>query len=329
MKKGGMSFLLVIGMAFFFSCTMLGNCEAAAPKQITLQLGHEFPDNHPYHLGAVKFAEVLAQKTNNEIVVQIFPNGTLGKQAQLIDALAMGTMDFSLTNTIVLEPLESQVSVLSLPYVMRDWDHLFKVVDGEIGEELNRMLEKKGVTVLAYFKVGEVIINSTKLIKTPDDVSGMKLRVMPGPSMVEVGRVLNAIVTPTAYGEVYTALQLGTIDAQLQSISNAYFGKHQEVAKYMVRSNLSLFLEPLSMSMRTYNRLTPDQRKACKEAAYEAALMQRVMMTQTEQDIIGLLLKEGITITNGDIDQWRARIEPIYAKFPNWLPLIEKVRAVK
>jgi len=238
-------------------------------------------------------------------------------------------MDFSLTNTIVLEPLESQVSVLSLPYVMRDWDHLFKVVDGEIGEELNRMLEKKGVTVLAYFKVGEVIINSTKLIKTPDDVSGMKLRVMPGPSMVEVGRVLNAIVTPTAYGEVYTALQLGTIDAQLQSISNAYFGKHQEVAKYMVRSNLSLFLEPLSMSMRTYNRLTPDQRKACKEAAYEAALMQRVMMTQTEQDIIGLLLKEGITITNGDIDQWRARIEPIYAKFPNWLPLIEKVRAVK
>lgn len=329
MKKGRFRYLLVVGLVFLFVCMVIEHSEAATQRQTTLRLGHEFPTDHPYHLGAVKFAEVLAKKTDNAVAVQIFPNGTLGKQAQLIDALAMGTMDFALTNSIVLEPLEPLVSVLSLPYVMRDWDHLFRVVDGEIGQELNGMLEKKGITVLAYFKVGEVLINSTKEIKTPDDVSGMKLRVMPGPSMVEVGRVLNAVVTPIAYGEVYTALQLGTIDAQLQSISNAYFGKHQEVAKYMIRTNLSLFLEPLSISMRTYNKLTPDQQKACREAAYEAALEQREIMTRVEREIIELLQKEGVTITMGDVDEWRSRIQPIYAKFPGWLPLIEKVRATK
>jgi tripartite ATP-independent transporter DctP family solute receptor len=328
MSKVKNSFLLVLGAVFLLVCALPISGQAAE-EQITLRLGHEFPDNHPYHKGGLKFGELLAQKTNNAIKVQIFPNGTIGKQAQLIESLVMGTLDLSLTNNVVLEKLVPLISVLSMPYVYRDWEHLYHVVDGEIGAEFNKMLEQKGVTVLSFFKIGDVIIHSTKLIKTPDDVRGLKMRVMPGPSMIEVGKILGAVTTPTAVSEVYTALQLGTIDAQLQSISNVLSLKHNEVGKYLISNQIAMFLEPLSMSMRSYNRLTPAQQKACREAAYEAAVWQRELMTKTEIEALDTLEKSGVTITRPDLNEWRTRLQPMYDRFPDWLPMIKRIQAMK
>ncbi len=303
---------------------------AAAQKQIKLRLGHEMPETHVYHLGAQKFADLLAQKTNNAITVQIFPNGTLGKQAQLLDGLAMGTIDLALTNTVTLEKYNPQVSVLALPYLFRDWGHVYKVADGEIGKELNAGLEKKGITVLAFHQIGVIIFSSIKPVNGPGDVKGLKLRVQPGPSWVEVGKVLDSVVTPTAYGEVYTALQLGTIDVQSQSISNVLNSKHYEVAKYIVLNNISYFLEPLSMSMMVYDRMSPAHKKALKEAAHESAVWQRKAAGEMEDaDLKTLQEKYGVVVTKPNLDEWRAVVSPIHQKLTHLAGTIQRINEVK
>ncbi len=306
-----------------------GTPTVEAAQNLKLRLGHEMPESHPYHAGAKKFAELVAEKSKGAIAVQIFPNGNIGKQGQLAEGLTMGTVDLALTNTMVLEKYESLVSVLALPYLMRSWEHLYKVVDGPLGEELNARLEKKGLSVLAYCSVGTIYINSIKLVKNPEDMKGLKLRVQPGPSYVEAGKAMGAVVTTTAFSEVYTALQLGTIDAQTQSVSNILSNKHYEVAKFIVLNDFGYLLEPLSVSKMVFDRLSPEQKKILKEAAYEAAVWQRKYMADEEKKGIVTLKGYGVTVSDCDMDKWRATLEPIQQKFPNWLEFINKIKAVK
>ena len=301
----------------------------AASKSVRLRLGHEMPESHPYHAGAKKFADLAAEKSGGAITIQIFPNGSLGSQGQLAEGLTMGTVDLALTNTMVLEKYEPLVSVLGLPYLMRNWEHVYKAVDGPIGDELNVLLGKKGINVLAYCSVGTIYINSTKLVKGPEDMKGMKLRVQPGPSYVEAAKTMEAVVTTTSFSEVYTALQLGTIDAQTQSISNVLSNKHYEVAKFIALNDFGYLLEPLSISVMVYDRLDAEQKKILKEAAYEAAVWQRQYMADEEKKGIETLKGFGVTVTQSNLDEWRAVLEPLQQKFPKWLDLINKIKAVQ
>lgn len=305
--------------------------QAAAKKQIALRLGHEMPEGHPYHMGALKFAEILEKKSNGAMKVQIFANGTLGKQAQLVESLAMGTVDLCLTNTPVLEKYEPRMAVLAMPYVARDWDHQYRVVDGEIGAELNKGLEKHGVTVLAYHEIGVNNINATFPVKVPADMKGKKFRVVPGPCFVEIGKALDSVVVTTAFSEVYTALQLGTIDAQTSSGSNILLAKHYEIAKHFIFCNLGLFLEPLSMSKMVFDRLSPEQQKMVKEAAQESAIWQRAYARENQEKDLAECEKRGLNVyrpTPEEQQLWKDAIEPVHAKFPEWLDLINKIKAM-
>ena len=319
--------IALIGMAMM--ALLAAPVHAAGQKSILLRLGHEMPENHPYHAGAMKFAEILEKNTNGEMKIQIYPNGTLGKQAQLVEGLTMGTVDLALTNTPVLEKYEPLLAVLVMPYVVRDWDHLYRVVDGEIGAELNARLEKKGITVLAYHEIGVNNLSSIKPIKTPADVKGLKLRVVPGPCFVEVGKALGSVVVSMAFSEVYTALQLGTIDVQTQSSSNILRSKHYEVAKYYIFNYLGLFLEPLSMSKMVFDKMSPEHQKALKDAAYESALWQRPYARENQKNDLAILEeKHGLIVTRPNLDEWRAAIEPVHSKFPEWQELINRIKAM-
>ena len=305
----------------------------AAGKKTILRLGHEMPENHPYHAGAVKFAEILSQKTNGDVSVQIYPNGTLGKQAQLIESMTMGTVDLALTNTVVMERYVPVMAVLVMPYVITGWDHLYKVVDGEIGAELNKQLEAKGLTILAYHETGTTNINSNKSITKPADIRGVKTRVFYGPSYAEVGKALGCVVSTMSFSEVYTALQLGTIDAQFMSGSNILLSKFHEVAKYYIINELGFFLEPLSMSKQVLDRMTPEHQKAIKEAAWESALWQRPYARAEQDKDLATLEKDcGLIVyrpTDAEKAEWAKIIEPVYEKFPEWLPMINRIRAIK
>lgn len=323
----------------FFTCLLLAVTVlipaqvGAAKKKTVLRLGHEMPENHPYHAGALKFAEILGQKTHGDIAVQIYPNGTIGKQSQLVESMAMGTVDLALTNTVVMERYLPVMAVLVMPYVIRGWDHLYKVVDGAIGAELNALLEAKGVTILSYHETGTTNINSNRPITKPADIKGVKTRVFYGPSYAEVGKALGCVVSTMSFSEVYTALQLGTIDAQFMSGSNILLSKFYEVAKYYIINELGFFLEPLSMSKQVFDKMTPEHQKAIKEAAWESAVWQRPYARDEQaKDLATLESKRGLIVyrpTDTEKAEWAKIIEPVYAEFPEWLPMINKIRAIQ
>lgn len=306
-----------------------GATDPGKQKQIVLKLGHEMPEDHPYQYGAVKFAEKVAKKTNNAIKIEIFPNGSLGKQAQLVEGVSMGTVDLCEAVTVIFEKYEPTMGVLAMPYLFRNWDHVYKVVDGPIGDELNKKLEPKGIKILAYFENGVININSRKPLKTLGDMKGIKLRVQPGPSYVELGKILGCVVTPMAYGEIYAALQMGTIDAQLQQVNNMRANKHYEVAKYYLITNTSYFLEPLAMSNDVFKRLSPAHQKALVEAAKEAAVEQREYTHQTVKKDLDFMVKQGLEVTEANQKEWQQTLAPILDKFPKWVDLIKRIQAVQ
>lgn len=302
----------------------------AEKKEIVLKLGHEMPEDHPYQFGALKFAELVDKKTNGEVKVQVFPNGTLGKQAQLADGVSMGTIDMAEAVTIILEKYNSQYGVWTVPYLFRDWDHVWKVADGPVGEKLSKLVEPKGIKVLAYFQNGITSINSRMPIKTPADMKGIKLRVQQGPSFVEAGNILKSVVTPLAYGEIYAAMQMGTIDAQIQQINNMRSNKHYEVAKYYCDNQMYYLLEPLMISTMVYNKLSPEHQKALVEAAKEAAVEQRKFAEQKVKEDEEFMVKNGgLQIYKPNIDEWKKAVEPAYEKFADWKELIEEIQNVK
>jgi len=326
---------LLMGMVI--SLTLVG-CQSgnrkqdskAEEKQIVLRLGHEMPEDHPYHIGAEKFAELVFQKTNGQVKVNIYPNGTLGKQSEMVESVAMGTLDLAEVVTIVLESVEPKIGVLTVPYLFRDWDHTYKVVDGEIGKEMSKLLEPKGIKILAYFQNGLCHISSRVPIYGPNDVKGLKLRVQQGPTFVEAGKALGAVVTPMSYSEVYSALQLGTIDAQIaQQINNIRANKHYEVAPYLTLNAMYYLLEPLLMSTKVYNSLPEDIQKAIDEAALEAAVYQRKVAQAKVEEDTKYCIEQGLQLIETDVNEWRKVVEPVYEKFADWKDLIEKIRAIQ
>ena len=306
----------------------------AANKKVVLRLAHEMSENHPYHAGAGKFGEFLSKKTNGEVTIQIYPNGTLGKQAQLVEAMSLGTVDLALTNTPVMERYVPELAVLGLPYVARSWEHIYKVVDGEIGAEFNKKFEAQGITVLAYHETGSYNISSTMPIIKPEDIRGIKTRVPQGASSAELGKALGCNVTTLAFSEVYTALQLGTINAHFTAgMDNTYYSKFYEVCKYYIFLDIAYYLEPLSMSKMVYDRLSPEHQKAIKEAAMESAIWQRNFVrseTKTKEELMaknyGLIVHHA---SDAEKAVWAKATEDVYEKFPDWLPMVQRIKAVK
>lgn len=303
--------------------------EIVQQEKITLRLGHELQEDHPYHLGAVKFGELLAQKTNGKYEVLVYPNAQLGTQAQLAEMVAANQLDFSLGWQGILEAYDPDIGIISLPFLFRDWDHVYKMADGPIGEELFKGAEQKGIKVVTNFNNGLYNIVSRMEIKTPEDMKGKKLRVQPSAVFTRTGEVLGAVVTPMAYSEVYSALQLGAIDAEIQGAVNIKKGKHLEVAKYTCECNINYLLEPLMMSIKTFNAMPPEDQKAVMEAGKEAAIWQRENAEKTEEEDAKFLQENGMQYYKTDIAAWEKATAPIYDEYPEWKDMVDKIKAIQ
>lgn len=324
------TFLLTIAAVVF--CAIFGltfatqNSEAA---EIKLRAAHEMPENHPYHLGIVRFGEILKEKTGGRIEVVVYPNGQLGTQKQLAEMVAANQLDICLVWQGILEAFDPNVGVVSLPFIFDSWEHTWKVVDGEVGQAIFAPLEEKNIKIITVFNNGLYNVVSRIPIKTPEDMKGIKLRVQPSAVFVETGQMLGSVVTPMAFGEVYSALQLGAVDAQIQGPINVRKSKHYEVAKYTCQNEISFLLEPVMMNAKTFNSLSAEDQKAVMEAAKEAAEWQRV--NAEEADIVDtkFLKENGMHYYPADKEEWIAASMPMYDKYPQWKEIIEKINALK
>jgi tripartite ATP-independent transporter DctP family solute receptor len=326
------SYLALAVVALMLLITMgVNNYAIAAPKTYTLRLAVEHPTGHPYTLGVEKFAEMLEERTNGQVKVLIYPGGQLGTAKESTEACVMGAVDFSVAMTAILENYDQRFEVMSMPFVFRDFDHMFKTVDGPFGDRMNSWGEPKGFKIIGCLLNGDLHVVSRVPVNGPADMKGIKLRTQQARSMIEFGKVLNCVVSPMPYGEIFTALQLGTIDAEVQNIANLVVDKHYEVAGYYNETAVFFYVNPIIVSMTTYNRLPADIQEAIVDCGLQAARWQRAYVLDKRDKEYIPFLKKHMKFAPADQAAWKKALEDTgyYENFKQHKELLDEIAAVE
>ncbi len=202
-----------------------------------IRLGHTGAANHHFQTISEQFAEIVSERTDGEITIEVYPSDQLGSQTQLVEGTLLGTNDMVLTSDAVLSNFVPDVGIINLPFIFRDADHVRTALDGEVGQDLSALVEKQGAVVVGWWENGfRHITNSRNPIETPDDIEGMKLRVPEGPVFISTFEALGANPTPISFGELYSALQLGVVDGQENPPAHILTQKFYEVQDYVSRT---------------------------------------------------------------------------------------------
>lgn len=295
-----------------------------------MKLGHLAPTDHAYQRASVMFSDLVSKRTGGEIDIKIFPANQLGKQRELVEGAQLGTVDMVLTSDVLLSSFEDSMGVLNMPFLFRDIDHVGKVLDGKIGQMLSANLAKKGLVVLAYWENGfRHITNSKHPINKPADLAGLKVRTPSGYIFIDSFKAFGASPTPMAFGELYTALQLGTVDGQENPVAHAVTQKFYEVQKYLSLTNHIHVSEPLVMSKLIFDGLSPDQQKALISSAQEVATWIRAEVEKEDGELLGIL-KTKMQVNTADRAAFEAASQAVYDKYQDKFgALIKEIKAVK
>ena len=201
-------------------------------KEIVLKVAHVEPETRSTNRALLIFKQEVEEATNGSIKIEIYPNGALGGDVQLTESVAMGTIDMALPSTSVLTSYTDNFGILDMPYLFKSSEAAFKAMDGKMGEYFNETLKSSGLINLGYTYNGpRSITNSVREIKKPEDLKGIKVRVMESPVFIDFFRTLGANPTPMSFTEVYTALQQGAVEAQENPPSLIFANKFYEVQK--------------------------------------------------------------------------------------------------
>jgi len=323
-------------VALFISLSLLilvwagmGLCQ---DKPIVLKLGHAVAPEHPYHLGAVKFAELVAQRTRNTVKIDVYPSTQLGNERDMVEGLQLGTIDLVVTSTGPLGGFVPKMFVVDLPFLFRDREHAYKVLDGPIGKELLEAFSARGIKGLAFWENGfRQITNSVRPIEKPEDLKGVKIRTMENKVHLASFRAFGASPTPMAWSEVYTALQQKTIDAQENPIAIIYHQKIYEVQKYLTLTGHVYSPTPLLMSLKAFNALPKDIQKVVTDTAMECATFERTLLVDSEIRQTTELRAKGMQVTLPNKKPFQDAAASVYKEFEGQFgkDMIDKIIATR
>ena len=269
---------------------------------VTLKLGHIAEPENPYGQGADHFANLVKERTKGEVTIQVYPSSQLGNQRDLVEGLTFGTVDMTLTGTAVLGNFIPEVAVFDLPFVFRDIPHAYKALD-TVGMDLCKKGEGRGMMTLAIWENGvRHMTNNKRPIKTPEDMKGLKMRVMEQPVYIEMMKALGASPTPMAMSELYTALQKGVIDGQENPLAHIATKRFYEVQKYISLTGHTYASEPLLISTISWKKLTPEQQQIVRQAALDTRDWQRELCRNLEGSFLKTIKDSGKSEVNDDVD---------------------------
>jgi len=287
-------------------------------KTYVFKVGHSLPENHPYQLSLEKLNEAVQERTNGKVKFELYPSSALGAERELTEALTLGTVDMAISSTGPISNFYKDMGVVDLPYLFSGREHAYKVLDGEIGQELLQGLESVGIIGLAWGENGiRHITNAKHPIKSPADLQGLKIRTMENPVHMAAFEALGAKPTPMAWTEALTALQQGVVDAQENpAIVADQFMLYEANQKYMTLTGHVYSPAIYMFSKAVWDTLPSDIQQIIKEETKKAADYERELIVQMEQDSLEVLKEKGVEIIeNVDITPFREAIKPVYDKY--------------
>lgn len=329
-------------LALLLAATMLLCLTACGGKQsddttdgsgsadtIELQLGVAQEDTNPYSQGAYYLSELVSEKTDGRIKITVYTAGQLGGEADMTEAVGLGTIDMCLCSNGPLTNFSERFSLFDLPYLFTSYEQVDAVLDGEIGAELMGDLEAINIKGLSYFENGfRNITNSVREINTPDDLKGIKLRTMETACHIDVFSALGANPTPMAWGEVYTALQQKTIDGQENPLLAIKGNKIYEVNNYLSMTEHVYTPVELLMNLDKFNSLSAEDQALLLECAQEAAVYERGIAREVNSDV-QFFIDQGMTISYPDKAPFQAIAKTVWDKYTAPLgDLVDRVLAL-
>lgn len=295
MKK--VIFILVL----LFILAGCGSSDAGGENRV-IKLAHSGSESHQYHIAAEKFKEELEGNENVNFTVEIHPNASLGSEGDVIEQVSTGSIemttvaaDSNLSNTI------PEMNVFGIPYIFEDKDHVYNALDGDAGQQLLDLAEDKGMKGLGYWEVGfRHLTNSSTEIVTPEDVSGMKIRVQPAAVWEDHIAALGGSPTPVDFNELYSALDQGVVDGQENPLATIDSMNLYEVQQYVSLTGHAYTPAVTLMSSSFYDELSDEEKTAVEEAFNQAKEYQRNTLDEKEDEILSMLEDQGVIVTEPD-----------------------------
>lgn len=283
---------------------------------IDIKLAHVVNEQDSFHLAATKFKELAEKYSNGEVKVTIFPNAVLGDERTLLERMKMGIVDAAIITNGPFVNFIPQFGVIDLPFLFRSPEHAYAVLDGAVGDKLFALSEKQGWKGLAWAERGfRNLTNSKRPVNSPEDIKGLKIRLMQNEIYVDSFKALGANAVPMAWTEALTALQQHTIDGQENPLNVIVSFKLYESQKYMTITRHAYAPAPIMMSMMTWKKLSAPQQQAVLKAAKEAAQFERDYDNSNESGWLKELAAKGMQISQPDLKPFLAAVKPVYDKY--------------
>jgi len=315
-------------MKKFAIAVAVGLAIAASPAwaQKVLRLSHNAAPGNPKAEASIKFAELVAQKTNGRIKVDVGGSAQYGDDVESLTNMRLGTLAFSANSQGSSSGVVPQFSVVGLPFLFKDLNHAYKVIDGPVGQQLNELAKAKGLVVLAFWDNGiRHTSNNKRPITKPEDLAGIKIRTPPDPITIEIFTALGANPTPLAFSELYIALQQGVVDGQENPLMNINSSKLYEVQKFISLTGHKYETTPLLASKMIWDTISKDDQKAILEAAAEAGKLNRQMSLASDADLRKKLTAAGVQFNEVDKAPFVAKTKPVYDKWTKQYPDLVKL----
>ncbi len=306
--------------------------QAAAQAKVVLRLAETHAQDYPTTKGDYEFARLVKERSGGRIEIQVYPGSQLGQETAVIQQVQFGAIDLTRVSISPLASFVPKLDAFQMPYVYRDEDHMWKVLKGQIGNDLLKSLEPFGFIGLGWFESGSrSFYNSKRAIKTPADLKGLKIRVQESELMMGLVSSFGAVPTPMPFGEVYSALQTGVVDGAENNWPSYFSTSHYEVAKYFTLDEHTRVPEIIIGSKISLGRLSKADQELIRKAAADAVDFQRKAWADYEKVSIDKVTAAGSQITKiTDKGPWQDAVKAMYAKKSKEVQaLVAQIAAVK
>ena len=318
----------VLALLWILAISVLLPGAARAADKVTMKIGHIVDTKHPYHVGAEFFAKRLQELSNGRIEPQVYPNGQLGAEREMAEGIQFGTLESAAVTFAIASRFVKEMDIFSLPFLFRDFAHVYKVLDSSFGEELNQAAIKKGFRILGFWVGGTRSVYARKPIGELASLKGLKIRTIESPIVVATWKALGTIPTPTPMSEVYTALQQGMVDGGEGNVISYNTMKFDEVAPYVSHIKYLTTIQPLLVGEKFFQAQPPELQKAILQAGKESIAVERKANEDDEAKVVDILRGKGRTVVVPDIAPFQKAVQSVYEQYGKSIGL-EKIRWVQ
>jgi tripartite ATP-independent transporter DctP family solute receptor len=291
------------------------------------------PEDYPTVLAVRHMGELISKATNGKHSVKVFAKSALGAEKDTIEQTKLGALAMTRVNVAPMNNICAATMVPTMPFLFRSTEHMRKVLDGAIGDEILKDCEAQGFVGLAFYDSGSRSIYSVKKpVKTLADTKGMKIRVQQSDLWVALMGAMGANATPMPFGEVYTALKTGLVDAAENNYPSYESSRHFEVAKYYNKTEHSMAPEILLFSKKVWDTLPADEQKIIRQAAKDSVVYMRKLWDEREAKSLAAVKAGGAEIVEVDKASFQAAMKPVYDKFltdPKLQSMVKRIGEVK